>query len=57
MQDPPLHRLTVSSVIELVDEMPRGHFRPVADLDGLGPTLKDTGALKGVMSMPWMIAP
>jgi hypothetical protein len=31
MQDLPLHRLPVSCVVELIDEVPRGHFGLVTD--------------------------
>jgi hypothetical protein len=47
MQDAPLHRLSVSSVMELVDEMPCGHFRPVADLDDLGPAFRRNCGIEG----------
>src|SRR3979409_1300898 len=39
MQDAPLHRLPVSSLIQFVNEAPRGDFGPVADFDDLGPAL------------------
>jgi hypothetical protein len=47
MQELPLHGLSAGSVIELLDEMPRGHFRPVADLDDLGPALRRNRGIEG----------
>jgi hypothetical protein len=57
MQDASLHRLPVSSLIQFVNEVPRGDFGPVADFDDLPRPLVATGALKGAMSMLSIIAP
>jgi hypothetical protein len=43
MQDVPLHRLSASSIVQLVDEVPRRHVCAVADFDDLGPALGRRG--------------
>jgi hypothetical protein len=58
MQELPLHRLSVSSFVQFVEEVPRGHVDPPPwVLMTLARLLADTGALKGAMSMPSMLAP
>jgi hypothetical protein len=50
MQDLSLHRLPVSCVVELIDEVPRGHFGLVADysdrvIGRKGPERRDVHAV------------
>jgi hypothetical protein len=52
MQDVPLHRLSASSIVQLVDEVPRRHVCAVADFDDLGPALGRRGRAPRLACMP-----